>query len=81
MSTIKVEKLKKSNLMKSIILDSLKKSLDCDDIEASEIYYSFLNQIDEIPLMKTNVEFLKLHGISSKSIKENAFVLVMPKSS
>lgn len=60
-------------------MDTLKNLLDCDNIEASEIYYSYVNQIDKIGLMTTNIELLKLNGISSKSIKENAFVLVMAK--
>lgn len=74
------KKLKKRNLEKTLIVETLKSLLDCDDSESAEIYYSHVNEISELVSAKTNFEYLSTIPISRKSIKENGFVLSMPLS-
>lgn len=72
--------LKKRNLEKAIIVETLKSLLDCNDSESSEIYYNYVNEINELDLAKKATKYLLNNGISRKVIKENGFLLVMPIS-
>lgn len=73
----RAEILKKRNLEKAMIVETLKSLLQCNDLESSEIYYNHVNEINELYAAKEAVAYLLKNGISLRVIKENAFLLAM----
>lgn len=76
----RAELLKKRNLEKAMIVETLKSLLQCNDLESSEIYYNHVNEINELNAAKEAVAYLIKNGISLQVIKENGFLLEMPIS-
>lgn len=74
----RAEVLKKRNLEKALIVEKLKSLLNCNDLESSEIYYNYVNELQELDVAKTAVEYLLKRKISLRVIKENGFLLSMP---
>lgn len=74
---ILAEKLKRRNLIKATIVEDLKTLLQCGDTESSEIYYNYVNGINELETAKRNVKHLLKNKISLETIKENLFLLSM----
>lgn len=73
----RAEVLKKRNLEKALIVETLKSLLNCNDLESLEIYYNYVNEIQELDVAKTAVEYLLKRKISLRVIKENGFLLSM----
>lgn len=73
-----VRQLKKRNREKTIIVESLKSLLQCDDSESSEIYYNYVNEISELESAKKNIKYLLNLNVKLRTIKENGFLLPMP---
>lgn len=76
----RAEALKKRNLEKALIVETLKSLLKCNDLESTEIYYNYVNEIQELDVAKTAVEYLQKKKISLRVIKENGFLLSMSTS-
>lgn len=73
----RAEVLEKRNLEKALIVETLKSLLNCNDLESLEIYYNYVNEIQELDVAKTAVEYLLKRKISLRVIKENGFLLSM----
>lgn len=69
--------LEKQNPKKVLIVKTLKCQLECNNWEASEIYYNYLNEINDLDLAKEAIEYLLKNGISHKVMKQNSFLLSM----
>lgn len=76
----RAEALKKRNLEKALIVETLKSLLKCNDLESTEIYYNYVNEIQELDVAKTAVKYLQKRKISLRVIKENGFLLSMSTS-
>lgn len=76
----RAEALKKRNLEKALIVETLKSLLKCNDLESTEIYYNYVNEIQELDVAKTAVGYLQKKKISLRVIKENGFLLSMSTS-
>lgn len=72
--------LKKRDLQKATIIETLKSTLLCDDLDATEIYYHHVNETSELVTAKANIEYLLKVGVSRETIIENGFLLPMPWS-
>lgn len=72
--------LKKRDLQKATIIETLKSTLHCEDLEATEIYYHHVNETSELVTAKANIEYLLKVGVSRETIIENGFLLPMPWS-
>lgn len=72
--------MKKRNLEKAVIVESLKSLLECSESESAEIYYSHINEINELMCAVANVQYLLKIPICRKTILENGFLLPMPLS-
>lgn len=70
-------KLKKRNPERASIVKSLKSLLQCDESEAAEIYYSYVNEISELHSAKNNIQYLLNISISRETILENGFLLTL----
>lgn len=73
----RAEVLKKRNLEKALIVEKLKSLLNCNDLESSEIYYNYVNELQELDVAKKAVEYLLKKKISLRVIMENGFLLSM----
>lgn len=73
----RAEVLKKRNLEKALIVEKLKSLLNCNDLESSEIYYNYVNELQELDAAKKAVEYLLKKKISLRVIMENGFLLSM----
>lgn len=74
------QKFKKRNLDKMTILRELNGILSCDDKQSAKIYYNFIDNIEQMPLAKANVQLLVDNGVSLGFIGSNAVVLTLPHS-
>lgn len=74
------EKLKRRNSNKDFIIEKLKTLLDCDDTEASELYYNHVSEMYELEWAETNVEELLESSVSRNAIKKHGFLLALPLS-
>lgn len=72
------KQLKKRNLEKAVIVETLKSLLECDDTESSELYYNHVSEISELTSAKENINNLSSIGIDSNVIRKNGFLLTMP---
>lgn len=72
------EKLKRRNSDKNSIIKELKILLDCDDTEASELYYNHVSEIYELEWAQTNVEYLLKSSVSRNVIKKHGALLTLP---
>lgn len=72
------EQLKKRNSDKTVIIEELKTLLECDDMESSELYYDHVNEISELEVAKTNIQYLLGTSVSRVAIKKHGFLLTMP---
>lgn len=71
-------KFTKRNLKKLNILNELNVMLSCDDIISAQIYYNFIDNIDQLALAKKNIELLIDNGVSLEFVRTNAVVLILP---
>ncbi|XP_055313465.1 uncharacterized protein LOC129574886 isoform X2 [Sitodiplosis mosellana] len=70
--------LKKRNRDKAVIVESLKSLLECNDSDSSEIYYNYVNEINELVSAKNNIAYLLGIKVKLETIRENGFLLSMP---
>ncbi|KAJ6625704.1 Transcription termination factor, mitochondrial, partial [Pseudolycoriella hygida] len=71
--------LKKRNLEKSLILSELNLLLQCDDKLSAQIYYDFVNTIEDLSLAKENMKLFTDYGLNVELIRRNFVVLTLPK--
>lgn len=72
-----VHKINRRNSEKLFILEELNVMLSCDDKVSTEIYYNFINNIDQIALAKANIRLLTDHGVSLEFIRSHPVVLTL----
>lgn len=68
-------KMKKRNLEKAVIVETMKSLLECSESESAEIYYSHISEISELTCAVANVQYLLKIPISRETILENGFLL------
>lgn len=72
------DRLRKQNLDKNYIIKELKSLLECDDIEASELYYNHLNSTNELDWAKENIKYLLKISVSRNAIRKHGSLLTLP---
>lgn len=68
----------KPNTNKNLIVNELKELLECNDTEASELYYNHVNSVDELGWAKENIEFLLEISVSRIAIRRHGSILTIP---
>lgn len=72
--------LKKLDLQKATIIETLKSTLHCDDSESLQIYYNHVSEISELATAKGNIDYLLEVDVSRETITANGFLLRIPHS-
>lgn len=78
LSTETLTRIKKRNTDKEKIVTTLKFLLNANDFEASKLYYSHVNEIDELKMAEKNITHLLNTQIKCEEIRKNGFLLTMP---
>lgn len=68
----------KRNAVKNIIIKELKMLLECDDIDASELYYNHVYNINELDWAKENIQLLLDMSVSRIAIRKHGSLLTLP---
>lgn len=72
------QKFNKRNLEKLTILNELNAMLSCDDKISAQIYYKFVDSMEQLALAKKNIELFTDNGASLEFIQNNSVVLTLP---
>ncbi|XP_031621664.1 uncharacterized protein LOC116339767 [Contarinia nasturtii] len=73
-----ISRMKKSNDDEIKIIDSLKYFLQTNECETIELYYNYVNEINKLETVKSNIEYLSWIKIDLETIRQNGFLLIMP---
>lgn len=72
------DRMNERNSNKNLIVNELKMLLECNDTEASELYYNHVNSVDELGWAKENIKFLLEISVSRRAIWRHGSILTLP---